>query len=205
MDSISLEQVETLIEIATKKDFFDYISILIPLIAVWMTYLIFQKHYLQIINEKVIEKDVEKLYEAVDCFFDFSDAVGLFFSMYEKKIGIILSAKNIDATFEEKLQCAKDDFYLNLRKVNKAIFLLRALGRRDEAVQVDSYRKGVVLIRKELLALMAKYEEDKDPLPLTKFIMNFSERVSKLNNDKDSCLDGIANCKNKLTAPNIEE
>lgn len=200
MNALSFEQVKELIEIATAKGFFDYISIALPLVAVLVTYFIFKKHAVQIINEKVIEKEVEKLYEAVECFFDYSDAVGLYFSMYEKKIGIILGGQNIDSTFNDKLVIATDAVYDNFRQVKKSSFLLRALGEKGVAIKIDSYWEQTVHIRKALFFLMKKYEENKNIAPLKDFTLDFSAKISALNDIKNDCLDDIAQCKKNFKA-----
>jgi|WetSurMetagenome_2_1015567.scaffolds.fasta_scaffold05049_8 hypothetical protein len=200
MDTLSFEQIKELIEIATAKGIFDYFSMALPIIAVLVTYLIFKKHAVQIINEKVIEKEVEKLYEAVDGFFEYSDAVGLSFSMYEKKIGIILGGKSIDSTFDEKFKSATNAVYDNFRQVQKSSFLLRALGEIEVAMKIDSYWEQTVLLRKALLALMKTYEENNDLVALKDFTLDFSTKIEALNDLKNDCLADIALCKKHFKA-----
>lgn len=203
MNALSLEQFEQikeLIEIATAKGFVDYVSMALPLVAVVVTYFIFKKHAVKIINEKVIEKEVEKLYEAVDCFFDYSDAASLSFSMHEKKIGIVLGGKNIDSTFDDKFKDATDAVYDNFRQVKKSSFLLRALGEEKVAIKIDSYWEQTVLLRKALLVLMKAYEENKDLAPLKDFTLDFRTKINALNDIKNDCLVDIAECKKNFKA-----
>lgn len=86
---ISSDEFKLLITEITEKSMFDYISVfaptLITLIIAFFTYNSFSKRILKLKSEKIIEKDIEKLYEASQYISEYSDAAGLFFSMMDKK------------------------------------------------------------------------------------------------------------------------
>ncbi|MBE4804563.1 hypothetical protein HJ165_23435 [Vibrio parahaemolyticus] len=74
MEHLTYDQLLKLVEAATEKSIFDYVTLVVSsavtLLAVGMSYFFFKNHSNQVTNEKVIEKEVEKLYEAVDCLFE---------------------------------------------------------------------------------------------------------------------------------------
>ncbi|MGO4179522.1 hypothetical protein AB2301_17835, partial [Vibrio cholerae] len=79
MEHLTYDQLLKLVEAATEKSIFDYVTLVVSsavtLLAVGMSYFFFKNHSNQVTNEKVIEKEVEKLYEAVDCLFEFCNSV----------------------------------------------------------------------------------------------------------------------------------
>lgn len=112
MDKLTYPQLKELIELATAHGAFDYVSIVlssvVTLVAVGMSYLFFRKHAVQVTNEKIIEKDVEKLYEAVDCIFRYSDSVGLFLSLKTKRYNQIIDGVSATTDFAEKIKKAQE-------------------------------------------------------------------------------------------------
>lgn len=204
MEHLSFEQMKELIAIATDKGTFDYYSIgvssLVTLIAVGMSYFFFSKHAVQVINEKVIEKEVEKLYEAVDSFFKFSDAAGLSFSLHEKMFGMLVAKKTPPDDFMDKFDAALNGVFDNIREIRKASFLLRALGENDVAIEIDTYREEAIKLRKELHFLMEEYKNTQDIEPLNIFLQNLRPRMNALDNKQMVCLDNIAKCKKKFKA-----
>lgn len=197
---ISFAQIKELIGFATDHDYFDWISLAIPLIAVVLGYKVIN-HAVQVINEKVIEKEVGILFEAVNCFFEYTDAVGLYFSMTEKKIDNIVNQKQPDSDFEKKEKDATDAVYNKHRDVRKTSFLLRALDQKTIADQIDTYREATINLRKELILLLKEYFENDDPKPLVDCLKNLKSKRMALIKMKDECLDALARCKYDLKAP----
>lgn len=202
MDNITYEQLLLLIEEATSKSVFDYMSLIISstvtLLAVGMSYFFFKNHALQVTNEKIIEKEVEKLYEAVDCLFEFCNAIELYFSMKEKSLNRINKGEEIEGSFKVKVVAATDGVYSTLTHVHKASFILRALGELDTASKIDSYRSDAIQLRKEIYAAELNIASSDGTKKLQKLLDEYASRVSELNKQKDLCLNAVAQCKKNI-------
>ncbi len=202
MDNLTYTEIEKLIEIVTDKGVFDYVSLivssLVTLIAVGMSYFFFKNHSKQITNEKVIEKEVEKLYEAVDCLFEFCNAVDLYLSMKEKSLERLKSGKSIDGSFKDKVDAATDGVFSNFRNAHKASFILRALGELETSSKVDMYRSDAIQLRKEIYIVELNIMKPDGITELNKMLKNYAIRTSQLNKQKDECLDAVAQCKKRI-------
>lgn len=203
MDAQTFEQIKELIEISSAKGGFDYLSLVLTsfstLLAVWFGFFLYTKH-----AEKIItEKDIERLYEAGGCFFEFSDAVGLFFSMVQKEVENTLQKDqhdSYDLEFNDKVKKATNAVYDNFRQVNKAYFLLKALGEDEVAKRIDLYKNEALQLRKAYFGLMKTFKADKNPAPLEAFYNDLPAKRDALIVSKDACLDDIAKCNKKFKA-----
>ncbi|QNF21624.1 hypothetical protein FT688_20710 [Aeromonas hydrophila] len=202
MENITYVQLLRLIEEATAKSFFDYISLIISstvtLLAVGMSYFFFKNHARQVTNEKIIEKEVEKLYEAVDCLFEFCNAIELYFSMKEKSLNRIKKGEKIEGSFKEKVEAATDGVYSTLTNVHKASFILRALGELNTASKIDIYRSNVIQLRKEIYDVELNISSSDGTKKLQELLDEYASRVSALHQQKDQCLNAVAQCKKNI-------
>ncbi|MCP1265553.1 hypothetical protein ACSZN3_06115 [Aeromonas hydrophila] len=202
MNELTYEQLIKLIELATKKEVFDYISLFISsavtLLAVGMSYFFFKKHSSQVTNEKVIEKEVEKLYEAVDCLFEFCNAIDLYLSMKEKSLLRLKQGEAIDGSFKEKVEKATDDVFESFKHVHKAAFILRALGEHNTSSKIDVYRSDAIQLRKDIYSVEGNISTQHGVKKLETFLADYASRVSALNKQKNECLDAVALCKKNI-------
>lgn len=200
--NLEFTQLRDLIELATSKDIYDWASLLIPntitMFTVWISYFYFNKQAKQVMLERVVEKEVEKLYEATDSFFKYSDAVSLFFSMSFKEIERIIEDKEMEATFQDKLNKSSDTVYSLFTEIHKASFLIRALGQTNVSQLIDNYREDTIKYRKEIYKVMANYNNDKNKQLLKEFYSNHVNKKHDLESLKILCLDEIAKCKSKI-------
>lgn len=196
---LTYENMKQLVEIATGKGTFDYLSIVlssvVTLIAVGMSYFFFQNHAKQVTNEKVIEKEVEKLYEAVDCLFEFSNAADLYLSMKEKSLNRRISGIPIDGDFKDKVENATEEVFKNFRHVHKSSFILRALGESEASAKVDMYRSCMISFRKDIYKIEMNADKNGVTQELHDFMSSYGTRKSKLDKERDKCLDAVAECK----------
>jgi hypothetical protein len=200
------ESVNTIVQqikVSSAKNWFDYVPILLsssaPLIAVLFSYIFFSKQHTQSAKAKVAEKDIDRLYEAADLFFEYADSIGLFFSMTEIKSNILNEKKIVPESVNDKTLKATDEVYENFKCIHKAEFLLLSLGETDVAMKVGKYRTETIKFRKEIIEL-AKWDSSKDyPDNLSHDLSNKikAQRV-KFNSEKNDCLASIAACKLRL-------
>ncbi len=202
MEQLTYEQLLLLIEKATEKSFFDYITLVVSsavtLLAVGMSYFFFKNHSNQVTNEKVIEKEVEKLYEAVDCLFEFCNAVDLYLSMKEKSLSRLQKGETIDGSFKTKVDEATDGVFASFRHAHKASFILRALGEREVSSKIDIYRSDAIQLRKEIYLIELNISNIDGIERLEAFLVTYASRVSILSKQKDQCLDAVAQCKKRI-------
>lgn len=202
MEQLTYDQFLLLVEKATEKSYFDYIALVVSsvvtLIAVGMSYFFFKNHSNQVTNEKVIEKEVDKLYEAVDCLFEFCNAVDLYFSMKEKSLSRLHKGEAIDSSFEKKVDEATDGVFVSFRHAHKASFILRALGEREVSSKIDIYRSNAIQLRKEIYLIELNISKTDGIKQLETFLVTYASRVSVLSKQKDECLDAVAQCKKRI-------
>jgi hypothetical protein len=199
MENLTYEQLLKLVEVATRKDPFDYIALVVSsavtLLAVGMSYFFFKNHSSQVTNEKVIEKEVEKLYEAVDCLFEFCNSVNLYFSMKEKSLLRLKCCETIEGGFKDKVDEATDGVFASFKHAHKAAFILRALGEIETSSLVDIYRSDVIQLRKDIYRVEINFSEPDGVRQLESLLAEYASRVSSLNKQKDQYLDAVAKCK----------
>lgn len=202
MNNLTYEQLLKLIEIATEKSLFDFVALvvssLVTLLAVGMSYFFFKNHASQVTNEKVIEKEVEKLYEAVDCLFEFCNSTDLYFSMKEKSLLKMKNGEAIDGGFKNKVDDATDDVFAKFRYVHKAAFITRALGEFNTSSKIDIYRSEVIQLRKDIYAVELEVLNNGGVEKLNVFLSEYASRVNSLNKQKIECLDAVALCKKNI-------
>ncbi|HAS6741142.1 TPA: hypothetical protein GRI37_22855 [Vibrio parahaemolyticus] len=202
MEHLTYEQLLLLVEKATEKSFFDYITLVVSsavtLLAVGMSYFFFKNHSNQVTNEKVIEKEVEKLYEAVDCLFEFCNAVDLYLSMKEKSLSRLQKGEVIDGSFKTKVDEATDGVFARFKYAHKASFILRALGEREVSSKIDVYRSDAIQLRKEIYLIELNISNTDGIEQLENFLVTYASRVSVLSKQKDQCLDAVAQCKKRI-------
>ncbi|GHX87152.1 hypothetical protein [Vibrio cholerae] len=202
MEHLTYEQFLQLVETATKKSFFDYIALVVSsavtLLAVGMSYFFFKNHSNQITNEKVIEKEVEKLYEAVDCLFEFCNSVDLYLSMKEKSLQRLQKGEAIEGNFKTKVDEATDGVFASFKHAHKASFILRALGELEVSSKIDIYRSDAIQLRKEIYLVELNVSNSEGLEQLNTLLSNYAVRVSTLSKQKDQCLDALAQCKKRM-------
>jgi hypothetical protein len=205
MYEVTPEFVAEVVKALPKKEVWEYIltviTALTPAGVLIFSYLVFKTQHIQSKNIKLIEKDIERLYNSADLFFDYADSVGLFFSMTRIKLENILSGEDVPESVELKAQKAANEVYGNFSAIHKSIFLLRSIGEKEVAMLVEKYREETINFRKEL-NYIAKWDLKNKQLPeqfsleMVQKIKGMQKRFAK---EKETCLDEIAKCKNSLS------
>lgn len=198
----TFNQIKELIEIATSHDWFDILSLvitnLITIIAVGSSIFIFNRHAVQVSTERVIEKEVEKLYEASDCLFTFSDAANLYFSMSKYNIDRIIENKSMDNDFPDKLKQSSDDIYQKISSVKKSEFLLKSIGANGAADFIKTYNTDTIELRTQIYKTMNKFNTNNSIQDLETFLPFLKSEIERLNILRDECLVEIAKSKANL-------
>lgn len=206
METLYFEQLKALLEILTNKTWIDYIPIILssaaPLLAVGMSYYFFNKQSVHVMNEKIIEKEVEKLYEAADSFFDYSDSINLFFSMMEKRLSIAKSQGSMPEIFVKQCEDATNAVFDQFKSVHKAAFLLRTLDEEATAEEIERFINETVDLRKSVLDI-SRWQEGKtlkEELGADIFQQNLSQKREYFKGERNKCLEKIAECKKRIKA-----
>ena len=205
MPELSVADLKELLQVATDKTTLEMAILFLPsvftLFTLLMSYFIYKKHAVQITNEKVIEKDVEKLYEAVDEFFEYSDSIRLYFSMKEKQYKQILDKVSYEDGFKDKVVFASNDVYGKFSKAHRSSFLMRALGEISAAEMLDAYIAQTVNFRKDIFSFDLNNKKDRLVDDVPELLKRFSKEKQILNNSRNQCLQEIVCCKKRLRAP----
>jgi hypothetical protein len=209
MYEVTPEFVAEVVKAIPKKEFWEYIlltiSALTPICVLIFSYLVFKTQHIQSKNIKLIEKDIERLYNSADLFFDYADSVGLFYSMTRIKSKYLLDGIEVPSTVEEKTKKAGDDVYNNFGSIHKSIFLLRSIGENDVATLVENYRKETIEFRKEIIVL-AKWDPKNEQLPellSLEMINKINDKKEHYGKQQEHCLKEIAQCKKRLTIDKV--
>lgn len=201
MEQLNFQQLKELIELATATSTVTYALLISPtlisILALLLNYVIFRRHSNQYTTERIIEKEVEKLYQAVDCFFEYADTANLFFSMQEKNLENRAEGKEKYSSdgFKEKLKKATEDFHEKIHQIQKAIFLLQALGENQISTQIKTYREKTITLRKSIFEILQELETKCNPAKAEQFRNTLLTEKSQLEKLKDDCLNEIAHSK----------
>lgn len=202
MSEEQITVIKALLEETFQAGFYEYFSLtvssVVTLVAVGMSYFFFKNHARQVKNEKVIEKEVEKLYEAVDSLFIFTNASDRFFSMKRRYYLRLLEGNELADGLLTKTQQATDNVYDNFPHAHKAAFILRALGETDVSELVEKYRRDMVEARTRIIEAEEAYDQSEDTAILNALIKDIEQIREKLENDKNDCVDAVANCKKRI-------
>ncbi|CAK2045825.1 HEPN AbiU2-like domain-containing protein [Vibrio crassostreae] len=161
LDYIELNNiVVNAIDSFTKKGFFDYFSVILPsvitIIALLQSVYFYRKSVDHESRQLVAERELSRIYEAVDCFFKFSDISGLFFSL--KKYEFIRKHNNesLEENFVKKIETTSNDVTNSFTDIERAIFILQSMGFLDLSQDVMRYKDSVVSFRSELISYQKK-------------------------------------------------
>ncbi|PQK90340.1 hypothetical protein [Pantoea ananatis] len=188
---ITFDQLKELTEIATSKDWIDYVTSIGSLISsvaiILLTCYIFFKTPNQTARSKVYEKEVDLLYKAFDCFCLFSDAVGLYASNKHRKYKTLsnLDNKPLEESFSDKEKQSSENVYPAFKEQNMASSLLHSIGDLESKKCVDSYKKKTVELREIIINFETSIEK-----PSTEKCKEISDEIGKIRDE----LETIKNC-----------
>lgn len=157
MSELTPEDIKQIVAMLSDSSWFDHLlsllTVLAPFFAFWLSYLFFYKQHIQNAKGKVVEKDIDRLYEAADLFFDYSDALNLYLSMVTKKAAFLLREEEVPASINTKTEEATDAVYPKIHSIYKSYFYLLSLGAKDIADSIDDYRKKTIDLRKSTMEI----------------------------------------------------
>jgi hypothetical protein len=202
MADFSSSEISQLIEIINNRNWVNHtVSLLAgvaPIVAIWGSFWFFNKQHVQIAKSKVIEKDIDRLYEAADLFFEYSDAINLFLSMLIKKADFMARDLEVPIPIMEKTREATDSVHPKIHSIYKSYFYLLSIGATDIAEKIENYRFRTLSIRKQHLILARCNQNDKiATLSFTAIELMESEKT-QLVAARDTILREIASFKRKL-------
>lgn len=200
---MTFEEIKQITEMVTDHDWFDYAtlicSVVVPTVAAGLSYIFFKKHASQVLNEKLIEREVEALYDVMDCFFSFSDAFGLYHSLSYKKFRNDLQLVSMVSDISVQVKTASDTVLLEHRSIKRGIFLMEAQGEDDAAKALDNYHQAAVEIRKRLYFA----EEEQNPGEAARLkndvILNYDVDVKNVTSLRAKALTELASSKANLS------
>jgi hypothetical protein len=201
---MTFEEIKQITEMVTDHDWFDYAtlicSVVVPAIAAGLSYIFFKRHASQVLNEKLIEREVEALYDVMDCFFSFSDAFGLYHSLSYKKFRNDLQLVSMVSDISVQVKTASDTVLLEHRSIKRGIFLMEAQGEDDAAKALDNYHQAAVEIRKRLY--FAEEEQNSGEAARLKndVILNYDVDVKNVRSLRAKALTELASSKANLSS-----
>lgn len=161
IDSEKLENiVSNAIAQLSDKGFYDYFTIIVPslltIAVIIQSIYFFKKSNEQHSRQFIAEKELERVYEATDCFFKFCDSSGLYFSLEKYKHRRLSEALSIDTDFAQKISQANIDVTLSFTHIKRAIFILHSLGFSDLARDLAKYENSVINLRRNIIEFETK-------------------------------------------------
>jgi hypothetical protein len=205
MCKVTPEFIAEVVKSIPTKDIWDYLLVFIPAftpaIALVLGFVYFKKQHIQSRDIKLIEKDVDRLYNSADLFFDYADSIGLFYSMTRIKLEHLLTGDAVPESVESKTRAAANDVYAKFSAIHKSVFLLRSIGENDVATLVENYRIATIEFRKDI-NIIAKWNNVKEKLPenfSSKMVNKIERMQDHFGKEKVRCLDEIARCKRNLS------
>lgn len=200
MLDLTFEQISLLIDQAGRKSLFDYIALLgqtiIPLAAMALSYKSIKSHARNIATEKVLEKEINRLYQSADCFFEYSDKANLYFSLSIRKITTKDIAKDEITSFEKKLQDASDAMYESITAIKKSIFMLNSLEESELAKKIDKFREESIKLRKKILD--SNDSQKNSPANKAQFLSIITNEKEKLYQLREEILSEVSQANKRL-------
>ena len=208
--SLSFEQYNELLSKITDKGLFDYISVLAPtlvaLATLYWSQKVFNKQTKMLKDEKLFTKDVDKIYEALDLLFKYSNAINLFYSLNEKVFNTALkgSKLEVNSSYTDK---SSEEFYLAISDLKKASFLMKALGQEYISVNLDKYHSDAITLRKSILEGRKSLVEHDEETALSFLhtliegegeVPSYAARVADLDQQFNGCIKSIVTYKEQL-------
>lgn len=157
MDTSTAIQIAEIIRAATEKSTIDYALLLLqaatPLAVIIFSYVSLRSHIKRVASEKLIEKDIERLYQSTDLFFDYADKINLFYSLEIKYLEKILEEKTPEESFTDKRTSASDAVFKSFESIRKCSLILASLGEKKLSKKIDKYRENSIELRKKIFDL----------------------------------------------------
>jgi len=201
---MTFEEIKQITEIVTDHDWFDYTtlicSVVVPAIAAGLSYIFFKRHASQVLNEKLIEREVEALYDVMDCFFNFSDAFGLYHSLSYKKFRSDLLLVSMGSDISVQVKSASDAVLLEHKSIKRGIFLMEAQGEDDAAKALDNYHQTAVEIRKRLYFAGEEQNPSEAARLKNDIVLNYDIDVEKIKSLRAKALKALATSKANLSS-----
>jgi predicted polyphosphate/ATP-dependent NAD kinase len=201
---MTFEEMKQITEMATSHDWFDYVtlicSVVVPAIAAGLSYVFFKRHASQVLNEKLIEREVEALYDVMDCFFSFSDAFSLYHSLSYKKFRNDLQLVPMVSDISEQVKTASDTVLLEHRSIKRGIFLLEAQGEDGAAKALDNYHQAAVEIRKRLYFAEEEQNLNEAARLKNEVVLNYDVDVKNIKSLRANALTELASSKMNLSS-----
>lgn len=139
----------------TDRGFFDYFAIILPslitIIALLQSVYFYRQSTSLQSKQYIAEKELTRFYDALDCFFSFSDKAGLFFSLKKYEYSRIANKKQIENSFRAKIDDANSSVTDSFKDVEKTIFILHSIGLDELADEVNVYKTSIVSFRSTVI------------------------------------------------------
>ncbi|KKL02488.1 hypothetical protein EIK76_10650 [Rheinheimera mesophila] len=168
-------------------------------------YLGFRQHANKILAEKVIEKEVGILYDALMKFIDYSDACGLYLSLTKTKLAYVtgeISRDKLSDKFNDQYSEACDALFKHLSSIKKSELLLRSIGADDAASAVEGYKSQTVVFRRKILDSQKNPDmpdaDFSDGIDKQSLLNEVKQNISNFEQLRDQCLSQIAAKKDSL-------
>ncbi|USD52378.1 hypothetical protein J4N37_24905 [Vibrio sp. SCSIO 43153] len=156
IDHEKLEQIiSNAIAQLSDKGFYDYFTVVVPslltIAVIIQSIYFFKKTNQQHSKQFVAEKELERVYEAIDCFFRFCDSSGLYFSLEKYKHRRLSEKSIIDESFANKITKANLEVTSSFTYIKRAVFILHSLGFSDLAHHLTRYESSVINLRRNII------------------------------------------------------
>ena len=171
------EFIKTL-ELITQKDMIDIIAslapIIISIIAIVFTYQSFKSKLKEVHYEYVIAKNIDRLHEASDLFFEYLDSQKLFFSMAEKVCIREIEGRSIEGEFHDKYKITQERSFQSFSGLFKAAFIYETLNQDDLSERLKELHEYIVEEKRQTLLGIEnkKYDSVRSDIEKVKFEIN---------------------------------
>ena len=188
----------------TEKSWFDYAIEVLPsittILIILVTYQSISRRIHQLKNEKIAEKDIEKLYEASHYFYNYLDSAGLFFSMINKKSIRIKDGRGTEIeTFSKKLELGNNTLFESFSDLKKSLLIFKTLEANDLVKNIEKLHEFIIDNRKSQILLMEAYDENQDFTTIEEIANNYEQLRLTIEIMSENCIREIIQVKKSLT------
>jgi hypothetical protein len=186
-----------------ERTWIDYAIQILPsvttIIIIVVTYQSIARRIRNLKNEKVVEKDIEKLYEASHYLYEYLDMTGLFFSMLNKQAIRVRENRDIEGEhFKGKVQFGSDGLFEAFSKLKKSILIFKTLEADRLVEHIEKIHRFVLKNRKEQLLLIEDYNKNNDFDTISKIVNNYNQLKLTIEIMSQNCIREIISVKKEL-------
>lgn len=199
-----ITELASAIALITEKSWIDYAIQILPsittIVVIIITYQSISRRIQQLKNEKIVEKDIDKLYEASEYLYDYLDMAGLFFSMMNKQSIRIKEGRDITGEhFKDKVTLGSDGLFDKFSDLKRSMLIFKTLEAHNVVKDIEKIHSLVLTNRKQQLTSIETFNKSGDFNEIEYLVTDYQALKLNLEIMSQNCIRDIIEYKKKIS------